>query len=482
MVHFQLIAFEKLDNSPEVLKNLTAQINYFRNHSAIFGWYLADEPDGQGISPSLLQPKYDLIKQLDSTHPVSMVFCAGGASNFLTSLDLIMVDIYPIPNSSARSVANGLSAVRKLGKPIMFVPQSFGGGENWAREPSLIEERLMTYIGLLYDVVAIQFFVRSAPLVFPYAASAWSEIRILAGEIFTLTSALTNNRLPNVTNTSIAHIDAGAWNDLDGSIVVLAVNLGTGKGAALDAATFTVTIPNCCHDYCTVSSIISIFEDNAKLLLSDYGNRNECDIMFSDYLRGGETRAYRILFTELVPSDGDNFDGTNSLANTKIENLVYNPSYEISYNSASVPDGNYISMSSGTEDASTFFGDGRISVNGRQSLRLSSPTDGAGLLLSPYTIPKLNQTAIGYIFSVWLKGNQGGEAVSFHFNDKIFDTDGKAVTVTATTEWTLEVINMKVGKDITTACPYGCRGWLQYGMTTKGVVWLDMLSLSENLE
>ena len=190
MVHFQLIAFEKLGNTADVLANLTAQIDAFKNHSALFGWYLADEPDGQGIAPSLLQPKYDLIKKLDPNHPVSMVFCAGGAKNFIQGLDLIMVDPYPIPGSPAASVASTLRSVEILGKPIMMVPQAFGGGENWARGPSLREERLMTYLGLLHDCTAIQYFVRSAPLAFPYAAAAWSEIRKIAAEVQAIAPAL----------------------------------------------------------------------------------------------------------------------------------------------------------------------------------------------------------------------------------------------------------------------------------------------------
>ncbi len=40
---------------------------------------------------------HDLIKELDVNHPVSMVFCAGGAKDYRSALDMIMVDIYPIP-------------------------------------------------------------------------------------------------------------------------------------------------------------------------------------------------------------------------------------------------------------------------------------------------------------------------------------------------------------------------------------------------
>ena len=469
MVHFQLIGFEKLNNTVEVLHNLTQQINHFKNHSALFGWYLADEPDGQGIPPSLLQPKYDLIKKLDSNHPVSMVFCAGGAKHFLNSLDLIMVDIYPIPNQPARSVANGLAAVRALGKPIMFVPQSFGGGENWAREPSLREERLMTYISLLYDVVAIQYFVRSGPIVFPYSASSWSEIRKIAAEVLALTSAIAfeGSRIPNVTQTSIAHIDAGAWRDRDGSIVVLAVNMGTGKGAAIDAATFILTLPNTKN----VTSIVSMFEDNSEIPIQY--NKNG-DVVLSDYLRGGNTRAYRIVTTSTKIS---------KLQYSSETNLVYNPSYEISFNPA-VPDGNYVDLHSLTDDSATFFADARDSIDGRQSLRLTSPSAGAGLSFAPYTIPKLNQTAKSYSFTVWIKGVKNGqEVVTFRFNDKILnpkDGSSSTINITATSNWQQTEIIMNVGSDIATACPYGCRGWMSYELITKGTVWLDALSLVEN--
>ena len=70
-VHFQLIAFEKLGNDNATLTTLASIIDRFKKHPALFAWYLADEPDGQGIDPSLLAPKYALIKQHDPSHPVS---------------------------------------------------------------------------------------------------------------------------------------------------------------------------------------------------------------------------------------------------------------------------------------------------------------------------------------------------------------------------------------------------------------------------
>jgi hypothetical protein len=46
-----------------------------------------------------------------------------------------MVDPYPIPNSPAETVLGAITQVTALGKPVIMVPQAFGGGENnlWAR-------------------------------------------------------------------------------------------------------------------------------------------------------------------------------------------------------------------------------------------------------------------------------------------------------------------------------------------------------------
>ena len=207
-VNFQLIGFEQKGNDAGTLANLTAQIERFKDHPAIMAWcvlvllwwrggegeeaerrstvvqkyssivrcssvqvcsssippprYLADEPGGQGIKNTTLLPKYNAIRAADPDgHPVTMVFCTTQAANYLEMLDIIMVDPYPIPGASAASVASALDNVASLGKPVMMVPQAFGGGENWSRGPSRQEERLMTYLGLLTGAKAIQYFVRS---------------------------------------------------------------------------------------------------------------------------------------------------------------------------------------------------------------------------------------------------------------------------------------------------------------------------------
>jgi hypothetical protein len=94
-----------------------------------------------------------------------MVFCTADAAKYDKALDLIMVDPYPIPNGPAGSVQGALDNVIGLGKPVIMCPQAFGGGENWAREPSGREMRLMTYQGLMAGAVGIQ--VRRSPGILP---------------------------------------------------------------------------------------------------------------------------------------------------------------------------------------------------------------------------------------------------------------------------------------------------------------------------
>lgn len=49
--------------------------------------------------------------------------------------------------------------------------------------------------------------------------------------------------------------------------------------------------------------------------------------------------------------------------------------------------------------------------------------------------------------------------------------------VNATAVWAQTTVKLTSTTDPTTACKYGCRSWMSYGLSTKGDVWLDQLSL-----
>src|ERR1019366_5996380 len=77
---------------------LKKEILEFKDHPALLSWYLADEPDGQGISPAALEEEYQEVHQLDPYHPVLMVFNTKDlAPKYRNGLDVAMADPYPVP-------------------------------------------------------------------------------------------------------------------------------------------------------------------------------------------------------------------------------------------------------------------------------------------------------------------------------------------------------------------------------------------------
>jgi hypothetical protein len=378
--------------------------------------------------------------------------------------------------------------VGSLGKPIMMVPQAFGGGENWARAPSAAEERLMTYLGWLNGACAIQYFVRSAPVVFPYAAGAWSEIRQMAAESVALTSALAGGKkvatmvqqppASRLAPTLSPAVQAGAWEDRDGSVTVIVANSNTGPSTG--SQPFSVLVNSSVWQAEGVS-VVSVFEN---LAVSSFSAETRT---ISDHLRPLETRTYKISSSKTSASssfDKSSLSAENAVTKTALAspNLVYNPSYEECVNPA-VPDGNYLGAAS-LDDAASFFADSRLSVDGRNSLRLVAPSDGQGVTVSPYTLPKLVEGA-RYSFSVWVRGAKGGESVAFDFNPSILtiaapaaaSTGNSTLSVKATATWAQVAVVLTAGP--ASACPYGCRGWMHYALSTAGTVWLDVLSLQQ---
>ena len=127
-------------------------------------------------------------------------------------------------------------------------------------------------------------------------------------------------------------------------------------------------------------------------------------------------------------------------------------------------------------------------MKGHAALQLTARNDTTGLSLSPYTIERVDASAT-YIFSIWVKGAKGNELIAFNFNQNIFTVTKSdsgmemvsncAVQVTATTTWALKTVHLVSTSDPTKACPYNCRSWLTYQLTSTGSVWLDEMKLSE---
>jgi len=228
-VHYDIRRMCCAEPSAQLLEAIEEEVRHFRNAPALLCWYLADEPAGQRIPPERFIRLYPRLKRADPYHPATMVFCVPSkAHEYVKGLDIVMVDPYPIPNRPVTQVAETIDLVRKTvpaGTPIWCVPQAFGGGEAWGREPTPEEERCMTYLAVLHGATGIQYFIRRPPMNNPFTGALWGEIRRMACEIRELTPVLLSPLTrPNVeVDSEAAGVEATAYR-WDGEVWVLCVN------------------------------------------------------------------------------------------------------------------------------------------------------------------------------------------------------------------------------------------------------------------
>ena len=207
---------------------LIAEIKTFRDHPALLGWYISDEPNGKSITPEQLEDIYKTIKENDPWHPVSIVFMAPflTSKKYSAAFDIVMADPYPIPDNSISmpgEVARQLKAEFIGKRPVWIVPQAFGGGELWSREPTIQEIRSMTWQSIINGATGIQYFVRQGLNYFPKSAATWSECGRMAIEVAELTPWLLSEEetFPVVCYSGNVIVTSRTHN---GQLVIMAVN------------------------------------------------------------------------------------------------------------------------------------------------------------------------------------------------------------------------------------------------------------------
>ncbi len=236
-VHYNLLSVSggggvgsKIDGLSDKDKRdrLINEIKTFRDHPALLGWYISDEPNGTSITPDQLEEIYKIIKENDPWHPVSIVFMSPfiTAKKYSAALDIVMADPYPIPDfpvSMPGDVAGQLNNEFRGKRPLWIVPQAFGGGELWRREPTIQEIRSMTWQSIINGATGIQYFVRQGLNYFPKSAATWSECGRMAVEVSELTPWLLSDEetLPVVSYSKNVLVTSRVHN---GQLVIMAVN------------------------------------------------------------------------------------------------------------------------------------------------------------------------------------------------------------------------------------------------------------------
>ena len=357
----------------EKRSRMIEEIKTFMNHPALLAWYISDEPTGNKIAPETLEDIYRVVRETDPWHPVSIVFMAPFLSSkkYASALDIVMADPYPLPDlpiSMVGDVAGQLKEEFRGKRPVWIVPQAFGGGELWSREPTIQEIRSMTWQAIIKGATGIQYFVRQGLNYFPKSAATWGECGRIAMEVAELTPWLLSDEetIPvesysqNVLVSSRIH---------DGQLIVMAVNKKN------EPVSSTIRINGVYNNKARV-----IFENRSVPVYSG---------MITDQIAPLGSQVYLIDIRSKKPVPG--------ISNA---NLIKDPGFE-DLSSPGIPSACYARP--GGERGATFFLDSREHLEGKHSVRIITPENDKSAALRFFPIPV--KAGATYTISLWAKSD-----------------------------------------------------------------------------
>ncbi|HLP72125.1 MAG TPA: hypothetical protein VK155_04420 [Bacteroidales bacterium] len=439
----------------EKKSRLLAEIAAIRDHPALLGWYIADEPNGYKIPPRELEDIYNLIRENDPWHPVSIVFMAPftAAKKYENALDIVMADPYPLPDLPVTLTGNVAQELREAfagTRPVWMVPQAFGGGELWSREPTIQEIRSMTWQSIINGATGIQYFVRRGPNYFPKSPSTWAECGRIAMEVSELTPWILSDEetLPvessskNIAYTSRMH---------DGKLVIMAVN----------KINEPVTVSFRIYGERTASAT-SLFENRRVAV------RNG---ILTDYIAPFGSAFYMVDTQQEISSS------------TGEKNLQMDGGFE-DLSSPGIPAACYARP--GGDRGATYFIDSRVHHDGDHSLRLVTPEMNKSVALSFF--PVRLKAGSSYIISMWAKADPEQRFRKLPPEESrppVLTTDPQYVEITLGdfchaffvpgSEWKQYVTFVTIPSDTSS----GLRTNLVLRMPGQGVAWFDQIRVVE---
>lgn len=184
------------------LANAPKDIAAKKNHPALLGWYIVDEPEGIGKGAvDKTRELYQIVKEADPSHPCSLVVMSPGAvAKYKSCTDIMWIDPYPIPHAPVTFVTDCVEgAVKNVekDKPVWAIPQAFdwavwhNGKVNGVHRPTNEEERCMTYLALVHGAKGIIYWAHTASRYYirDYP-DHWAYMKKLAGELHDLSPVL----------------------------------------------------------------------------------------------------------------------------------------------------------------------------------------------------------------------------------------------------------------------------------------------------
>jgi len=154
--------------------------------------YLYDEPEQNGVLPRAVLEKHQTAKQSDPEKPTAItVYDPDRYLEYAGTADILMVDPYPVPARSLKSVPEAVLTAREVrgGEPVWAIIQVFdwkdfspeAAREGIARFPTPAEVRVMAYLAIAAGAKGLVFYTGGQPKVYQF--NLFRELKKLAGEI-----------------------------------------------------------------------------------------------------------------------------------------------------------------------------------------------------------------------------------------------------------------------------------------------------------
>lgn len=175
-------------------------VTRFQNHPAVLAWYLIDEPSAKWIGAEELSRGYNLVRSIDSVHPVYLV--EADDQDFIESskgTDVLAVDPYPLHRQPISLVGEHTrTAVERMeGKrPVWTVLQTFltYAGQSLAQgmEPTRSEFRNMAYQAVLGGATGLGYYSLNDPGWTLRSTALWNDLKQFREELELIAALVTD--------------------------------------------------------------------------------------------------------------------------------------------------------------------------------------------------------------------------------------------------------------------------------------------------
>jgi hypothetical protein len=428
-------------------KLLLEEIKTFMDHPALLAWYISDEPNGNNVEPETIEEIYNTVKKADPWHPVSVVFMVPftPAKKYAAGVDIVMADPYPVPDYPVTMAGDATAKLVKEftgKKPVWIVPQAFGGGELWSREPTGNEIRSMTWQAIINGATGIQFFIRQGLNGFPKSTAAWNECGQMALEVNSLVPWLISDEetVPVTSSSKNILVTSRVHN---GELIVMAVN------KVNEPLMANLQLSRALNGKADV-----IFE-NRKVNV--YGGS------ITDFIQPLGSQVYKISFIK-----------QEETIKPWKSNLTIDQGFE-DITSPGVPAACYARP--GADRGATYFTDPREHADGNYSLRLITPADDKGAALRFF--PVKVKAGYSYIISIHAKADPEQrycEPVNTPQLVEIGMGDFGKATFVPGKEWKQYIAIVSIPSDTVPELKTN----VTLKMPGQGVAWFDLLQVIED--